>query len=250
MKDHVHKTYEETHGPGKAWQKLPEIPTATEILPYRSEKTAYVNDDDEEEEEEIFEEPILPVNIIDGPWNSKEGYIETHYKLLREDGIAPLRKAVEIFKTQPGMMDSGDVCIYTQESYFVPGQQYCTNFAKVFIVGYTMSPQGPAPKVEFSHERSGKRIRWTQSKRLQQGTIVALTPRSNMFQSICRIAVVAARPISGVQQNPPQIDLFWGDENEAQFDPTEEYIMVESRLGYFEAYRHLLVAMQKLMTER
>ena len=34
------------------------------------------------------------------------------------------------------------------------------------------------------------------------------------------------------------------------FDPVEKYIMVESRLGYFEANRHMLVAIQKLMTER
>lgn len=57
---------------------------------------------------------MLPVNVIDEPWGDKEQYIAAHYKLLREDGIAPLRKAVEDFKAQPGMMDSGDICIYTQ----------------------------------------------------------------------------------------------------------------------------------------
>ena len=29
-----------------------------------------------------------------------------------------------------------------------------------------------------------------------------------------------------------------------------EYLMVEATAGYFEAYRHVLVAMQKLMTEK
>jgi helicase required for RNAi-mediated heterochromatin assembly 1 len=54
----------------------------------------------------------------------------------------------------------------------------------------------------------------------------------------------------GLEQNPPQIDLFWGDTRDAEFDPCQEYIMIESRSGYFEASRHMLVAMQKLMTER
>ncbi|CZT50736.1 uncharacterized protein RSE6_11778 [Rhynchosporium secalis] len=33
-------------------------------------------------------------------------------------------------------------------------------------------------------------------------------------------------------------------------DPVEKYVMVESRSGYFEASRHTMVAMQKLMTEQ
>jgi helicase required for RNAi-mediated heterochromatin assembly 1 len=98
------------------------------------------------------------------------------------------------------------------------------------------------------------------------GTIVALTPATDMFRSICKIAVVAARPLEGgLDQDPPQIDLFWGDRDEAVFDPVEsmsagvfmhqlltktEYVMVEARSGYFESARHMLVAMQKLMTER
>jgi helicase required for RNAi-mediated heterochromatin assembly 1 len=114
----------------------------------------------------------------------------------------------------------------------------------------TFSNIGPAPRIEFSYERAGKRIRWKQSKRLQQGTIVALTPVHDKFRTICNVAVVAARPLQGVEQNPPQIDLFWGNISEADFNPLEEYTMIEAKSGYFEASRHMLVAMQKLMTER
>jgi helicase required for RNAi-mediated heterochromatin assembly 1 len=56
----------------------------------------------------------LPYNIINGPWQTKEQYVAAHYQLLREDGVAPLRNAVDSFKAQPDMMDSGDTCIYTQ----------------------------------------------------------------------------------------------------------------------------------------
>jgi helicase required for RNAi-mediated heterochromatin assembly 1 len=70
-----------------------------------------------------------------------------------------------------------------------------------------------------------------------------------MFKTICTVAVVAARPLQGVEQNPPQVDLFWANVSEAQFDPLEKYVMIEARSGYFEANRHMLVAMQKVVTE-
>lgn len=43
-----------------------------------------------------------------------------------------------------------------------------------------------------------------------------------MFEKVCKIAVVAARPVAeGLDQNPPMIDLFWGDPSDAVFDPVE-----------------------------
>jgi helicase required for RNAi-mediated heterochromatin assembly 1 len=117
-------------------------------------------------------------------------------------------------------------------------------------VGYTFASIGAAARIEFSAERAGKRIRWSQSMRLQQGTIVALSPVHDKFKTACKVAVVAARPLEGVEQNPPQIDIFWASHDEAEIDPTEEYIMIEAKSGYFEASRHMLVAMQKLMSEK
>lgn len=81
---------------------------------------------------------------------------------------------------------------------------------------------GAAFRIEFSHERAGKQIRWKQSSRLQQGTMVALSPMTDSFRSVCKIAIVAARPIEGgLDCNPPQIDIFWGDLDDAVFDPVE-----------------------------
>lgn len=105
-------------------------------------------------------------------------------------------------------------------------------------------------KVEFSYENAGKRIRWEHSSRLRQGTIVALTPRNDMFNTICKVAVVAARPLAnGVELNPPRVDLYWARPEEAEFDPTINWVMVESRSGYWEAFRHMGVALQKLRSE-
>lgn len=91
---------------------------------------------------------------------------------------------------------------------------------------------------------------WEQSKRLLPGSIVALTPAKDMFKSVCRIATVAARPLTSVQFNPPEIDLFWARPEDIEMDPLEEWVMVESRIGYFEAYRHTLRSLQKMAFER
>lgn len=80
--------------------------------------------------------------------------------------------------------------------------------------------------------------------------MVALTPAEDMFKKVCRVAVVAARPLAGVSQNPPEIDVFFADPDEIDIDPQQEWVMVEARTGYFEAHRHTLVGLQKLSQER
>ncbi|KAH9218255.1 P-loop containing nucleoside triphosphate hydrolase protein [Leptodontidium sp. 2 PMI_412] len=234
--DHIKKTYERNAFP-QAWRNLPEIPSSAEIKPAYKDPTLI---DEEPEEWNAYQQDLLyddklPHNIIDGPWSSKEAYLGAHYQIIREDSIASLRNAVTEVQHNPSMDETGDTCIYTG----------------VTFTGLQLSRIGVASRVEFSCHRAGKRIRWDQSKRLVQGTIVALTPEKDMFKTICKVAIVAARPIEGgLDQDPPMIDLFWGDVKDLVFDPVEKYVMVESRQGYFEASRHTMVAMQKLMTER
>jgi helicase required for RNAi-mediated heterochromatin assembly 1 len=56
---------------------------------------------------------------------------------------------------------------------------------------------------------------------LLQGNIVALTPSNDIFRTKCKIAIVAARSLELLNQNPPAIDLFWGDSDDAAIDPVE-----------------------------
>lgn len=83
---------------GEAWTKKPEIPSSEEVwsLP-ATQEDGYVH--------------MLP-NIITGPWQSSDEYLQAHYELLREDSVAPLRDAVACVRSHPQMMDSGYVCIY------------------------------------------------------------------------------------------------------------------------------------------
>ena len=113
----------------------------------------------------------------------------------------------------------------------------------------TFAQRGIAVRVEFSLRRAGKMIRWEQSKRLISGTLVALTPATDMFATVCKVAVVAARPLVGLQQIPPSIDLYFNSSEEVEIDPQKKWLMIEARSGFFEAQRHTLRALQKMSCE-
>ena len=78
---------------------------------------------------------------------------------------------------------------------------------------------------------------------------MVLTPKSDMFSCKAIVAVVAARPLAALEQNPPEIDLFIPRAEELEIDPAVEWVMVEDRGGLFEADRHTLLALQRMMRE-
>ena len=128
--------------------------------------------------------------------------------------------------------------------------EHMSKSLQVYITGITFAQQGIAVRVQFSLRRAEKRIRWEQSKRLMSGSIVALTTATDKFDNICKVGVVAARPLVGLQQNPPTIDIFFNCTDELEIDPQQEWLMIESRSGYYEAHRHTLRALQKMSIER
>ena len=82
------------------------------------------------------------------------------------------------------------------------------------------------------------------------GSLVVLTPKGDNLQTKCIVATVAARPLENVLLSPPEIDIFFARPEEFEFDPQQEYVMIEDRTAYFEASRHTLRALQKLNQER
>ena len=206
------------------WVSKREVPSSLEI------KGLDENDD-------IEEDIQIPINKVHVPWTSKEEYLRDHYQLLREDAISPLRNAVAEVRKSPYINEKDsieDTAIYT----------------KVYIVGFTFANTGIAARISFSLERVGKKIIWEQSKRLITGTIVALTTKEDQFHNVCVVAVIAARPLAGLEQNPPELDVFFAAPDEIEIDPQQEWIMVECRNGFFEAYRHTLNNLQRMTKER
>jgi helicase required for RNAi-mediated heterochromatin assembly 1 len=70
-----------------------------------------------------------------------------------------------------------------------------------------------------------------------------------MFKSKAVVATVAARPLAALNQDPPEIDLFIARAEELEVDPATEWVMVEDRGGLYEAHRHTMLALQKMMRE-
>lgn len=198
------------------WLAMPEIPPSSEVcLP----EGASI---------------VLPRNRIDQPWSKPERYLKAHYKLLREDAIAPLREAVDRFRKDPQRMDDNETRIYEQ----------------VRVVGLTFTFKGIASRIRFSTARSGRNIQWSSSKRLTSGTLVALTPKDNNFETKCILAVVAARPMQNLESDvAPEVDILFGDPNDLEIDSQNSYIMIEATQGCYEAYRHTLRALQKQSQE-
>lgn len=113
---HFRKTWtQQNHH--EEWRNLPEIPTKAEIMPNDDEGEQRVQEEnwDDYQNDPIYD-PKLPKNIINGPWPSKEDYISSHYQILREDAVAPLREAVKYFRQHRHMNDDNDTCIYTHVS--------------------------------------------------------------------------------------------------------------------------------------
>ncbi|KAI9726979.1 MAG: hypothetical protein M1828_000327 [Chrysothrix sp. TS-e1954] len=175
------------------------------------------------------------VNYVEGAWPSKDVYLRNHYKLLREDAFRPLRETVRAFIENPDMQEdrsNAAMGIYEQTR----------------LCGITLSPRGIGFRMNFSTRRTGRKIRWEQSKRLISGSLVVLV--SAKSPRTCRVATVAARPLSGLKNaNPPEIDLFFNSAKDIDFDCATEWIMLENRSGFFEASRHTMVALQRMMQE-
>ncbi|KAI9372575.1 P-loop containing nucleoside triphosphate hydrolase protein [Aspergillus egyptiacus] len=197
------------------WTLKPEIPSSDEIFGT---------------DEEFVD---LRTNKIEGPWESKDAYLKTHYELLREDSVAPLRDAVAIFRNDPDMCDNKSISIYE----------------KVYVTALTFARRGLAFRVQFSTNRAGRNIAWEYSKRLVAGSMVALSPASDGFQTKCAIAIIAARPLDGVKLQPPEVDIFFANPADADFDPQLEWVMVEAKDGYYESARHTMMALQKMSRE-
>jgi helicase required for RNAi-mediated heterochromatin assembly 1 len=117
-------------------------------------------------------------------------------------------------------------------------------------MGLTFAPKGVAARLQFSTARAGKNIVWEYSRRLIGGSIVALSPVGDHFKTKCIVAVIAARPLDQVKQQPHQVDVFFAHVEDAHFDRQQEWIMVEPRTGYYESLRHTMIALQKMTTEK
>ena len=124
--------------------------------------------------------------------------------------------------------------------------------SQVYLRGMTFARRGVGFRISFSLSRVGKKIHWSQSKRLISGSLIALIPYDGETPNVSelKVAVIAARPMAELERNPPRIDIFFARPEEVGVDNQRRWIMLEERGGFFEAERYTLLALQKMMHEK
>jgi helicase required for RNAi-mediated heterochromatin assembly 1 len=100
IRDHVFAPLQ-AHETQQTWRNHPELPTGQELNP---DWTSML--------EQVQRE--LKENDVTQPYFDKDKYLETHYRLQREAGIAHLRSSVFRFKSDPAMHDDEWTAVYTQ----------------------------------------------------------------------------------------------------------------------------------------
>ncbi|KAM4688146.1 NFX1-type zinc finger-containing protein 1-like [Discoglossus pictus] len=179
----------------------------------------------------LDQNPSMRPNIIDGSYLDGKSYLDTHFRLLREDFIRPLRDGISqllLLKSKDlAKIKLDDIRIYFDIRISFP---VCTR-------------NGIVHQIEFS-TRNLTQVRWESSKRLLYGALVCLSKDNfeNMF-----FATVADRNVKDLQNGI--ITLMFTEESRqklAQHTLDDSFLMVEAT-AYFEAYRHVLEGLKEML---
>ncbi|KAM3921700.1 NFX1-type zinc finger-containing protein 1 [Leptodactylus fuscus] len=179
----------------------------------------------------LNENPFIRPNTLKNKYESTELYLDTHFRLLREDFVRPLRKGIQeilMHHDERGFrkMKFDDIRIYFDTRVVVP---MCTSTGIIYKVQFDTTPF--------------KRIRWQNSKRLIYGSLVCLS--QDNFETFL-FAMVSNRDPKELEQG--EVQLQFSDQSRrllARVRPSDSFIMVETT-AYFEAYRHVLEGLQEM----
>ncbi|XP_016333043.1 NFX1-type zinc finger-containing protein 1-like isoform X2 [Sinocyclocheilus anshuiensis] len=187
------------------------------------------------EEFHLDQKPFLRPNIMSQSFPNTRIYLDTHFRLLREDFVRPLREGVkEILRNQHRETIDGipmkkrrfdDIRVYFDTRLVLP---LCT-------------PTGIAYKVQFDPQPL-QFVRWENSKRLIYGSLVCLS--MDNFETFL-FATVADRDPTLLRKG--QVHLCFSSESRvrlARIQPSDSFLMVETT-AYFEAYRYVLEGLQE-----
>ena len=174
-------------------------------------------------------EPLqLPRNVTKGSYGDGDQYLMTHFCLLREDMVAPLRQGVAAYRE--GTLDDRDMPVYHD----------------VDLAAIQCTSEGLVYRVRF---KSRTHVDWSRSKRLLYGSLLALS--CDDFKTITW-ATVANRDQKLLVDGCLAVDIAFPEALHHDFLLAQaqgvRYLMAESPT-YFEAYRHVLQALQRMDSE-
>ncbi|KAI1902280.1 hypothetical protein AGOR_G00043080 [Albula goreensis] len=176
------------------------------------------------------ERPFLRPNKVGETFRDSETYLDTHFRLLREDFLKPLRDGISHLlqfdgkDLRRGRFD--DIRMYFSTRILFP---VCT-------------PKGILYQVQFD-VKNLKMVNWESSKRLLYGALVCLSVDG--FESMV-FATVANRDVKQLKEGITT--LSFTEESRlklADVSPNDSFLMVET-MAFFEAYRHVLEGLQEM----
>ncbi|XP_053570366.1 NFX1-type zinc finger-containing protein 1 isoform X2 [Bombina bombina] len=179
----------------------------------------------------LDQNPLMRPNIVNGSYPDAKSYLDTHFRLLREDFIRPLRggisQLISIKQKDLAKAKFDDIRLYFDTKISSP---LCTK-------------AGIVHQVEFSIANL-KQVLWESSRRLLYGSLVCLSNDNfkNMFY-----ATVADRNVKDLKMGI--ITLMFTEESRqklAQYSIEDRFLMVETT-AYFEAYRHVLEGLKEMV---
>ncbi|XP_063766744.1 NFX1-type zinc finger-containing protein 1 isoform X2 [Eleginops maclovinus] len=178
------------------------------------------------------QKPFLRPNLTSQRYASTHLYLDTHFRLLREDFVRPLREGVQHLLRSK--MEKGDplktkrfddIRIYFDTKLLVPK---CTTTGIAFIVQFNIQPL--------------KFVRWENSKRLIYGSLVCLS--CDDFESFL-YATVSDRDPKELAKGKVQIAFTAESRLKlAAMEKDQSFLMIETT-AYFEAYRYVLEGLQE-----
>ncbi|XP_017560739.2 NFX1-type zinc finger-containing protein 1 isoform X2 [Pygocentrus nattereri] len=191
------------------------------------------------EEFQQDQKPFLRPNIMSQSYPSAYAYLDTHFRLLREDFVRPLREGIrELLRSQRdetlGKVPMrkrrfDDIRVYFDTRVIVP---LCTPTGTAYIVQFDARP------LEF--------VRWENSKRLLYGSLVCLS--MDNFETFL-FATVSDRDPALLRKGAVQLSFSRDSRAElARIPASESFLMVETT-AYFEAYRYVLEGLQEQVEE-
>lgn len=180
----------------------------------------------------MHDRTFLRHNIVKGSYKDGEHYLDTQFRLLREDFVAPLRKGIyeyiESLNAPSLKRKYSNVRIYPKAQFMKP-HKWRDTFG--FFVNFDCDSKLP------------RNMNWEYSKRFMVGSLLLFS--DNQFQTFY-LATVAGRETNDLQRGVVFVSFVPGTNTPGNlFEPGTYFVMAESEV-YYEAYRHVLSALKRL----
>ncbi|XP_024125640.1 NFX1-type zinc finger-containing protein 1 isoform X2 [Oryzias melastigma] len=179
--------------------------------------------------------PFLRPNLTSQRYTNSHLYLDTHFRLLREDFVRPLREGIQqLLYIQMNLGSNmipaktkhfDDIRVYFDTQLVVPK---CTQTGLAYVVQFDIKPL--------------KFVRWQNSKRLLYGSLVCLS--CNNFESFL-YATVSDRDPKNLQKGQVQIIFTEDSRYKLARIPTDQLFLMVETSAYFEAYRYVLEGLKE-----